>query len=241
MLNKIPKIIHYCWFGKKDKPDIVNNCIDSWKRILTDYKIIEWNEENFDVESNLYVKQAYESGKFAFVSDYVRLKALYDYGGIYLDTDVEVFKSFDDLLDNESIWGFEEANYIATSTIGAKKGNEIIGEFLNLYNNKSFISNSGDFEFTTNVTMVTDLLEKRNVDMDNSYQKLNYATIYPREFFSPYDYANCRDFTTENTYCKHYFYKSWIPFHQKIKSKVKFILSKIIGGDNIAKIREYIK
>ena len=104
MVNKIPKIIHYCWFGKKDKPDIVNHCINSWKKVLDDYEIIEWNEDNFDVESNTYVKQAYESGKFAFVSDFVRIKALYDYGGIYLDTDVEVFKKFDDLLDNESFW-----------------------------------------------------------------------------------------------------------------------------------------
>ena len=241
MVNKIPKIIHYCWFGKKDKPDIVNHCINSWKKVLDDYEIIEWNEDNFDVESNTYVKQAYESGKFAFVSDFVRIKALYDYGGIYLDTDVEVFKKFDDLLDNETFWGFEEANYIATSTIGSQKNNKIIGEFLNLYNNKRFIDNNEKFKFTTNVKMVTDLLVKKNLKLDNSYQNLDYATIYPREFFSPYDYANCRDFTTSNTYCKHYFYKSWLPFNQKIKSKIKFILSKIIGGDNIAKLREYMK
>lgn len=241
MVNKIPKVIHYCWFGKKDKPDIVNSCIDSWKRVLNDYEIIEWNEDNIDIESNMYIKQAYQSCKFAFVSDYVRLKVLYDYGGIYLDTDVEVFKSFNDLLENDSIWGFEEANYVATSTIGAQKGNELIGEFLNSYNNKSFVNNNGAFEFTTNVLIVTNLLERNGVKMDNSFQQIDNATIYPRDFFSPYDYSNCRDFTTNNTYCKHYFYKSWLPLNQKIKSRIKYILAKTIGGDNIAKIRKYIK
>ena len=126
MSNKIPKIIHYCWFGKKEKPNIVKKCISSWKVILKDYEIIEWNEENFDISSNNFVRQAYENGKFAFVSDYVRVYALYNYGGIYLDTDVEVFKNFDPLLNNESFWGFEEKNFIATSTIGAQKNNKFI-------------------------------------------------------------------------------------------------------------------
>ena len=119
---EIPKIIHYCWFGKKDKPELVKRCIKSWENNLNDYKIIEWNEDTFDINSNKFVKQAYEAGKFAFVSDYVRVYALYNYGGIYMDTDVEVYRTFSkDILKNESFWGFEEKNFIATSTIGAKK------------------------------------------------------------------------------------------------------------------------
>ena len=98
--DNIPKIIHYCWFGKNEKPDIVIKCIDSWKKILNEYEIIEWNEKNFKIDSNKFVKQAYDSKKFAFVSDYVRVYALYNYGGIYLDTDVEVFKSLDELNSN---------------------------------------------------------------------------------------------------------------------------------------------
>lgn len=101
----IPKIIHYCWFGGKEKPDIVKRCLASWRNHLTDYQFIEWNEINFDINRNVYVKQAYEAGKFAFVSDYARVFALFHFGGIYLDTDVEVFKSFDDLLHHESFWG----------------------------------------------------------------------------------------------------------------------------------------
>ena len=95
-MNNIPKIIHYCWFGRGEKPQIVNQCIKSWKRILTDYEIIEWNEDNFDINSNPYVKEAYENRKFAFVSDYVRVHALYNIGGIYLDTDTEAFNSLDE-------------------------------------------------------------------------------------------------------------------------------------------------
>lgn len=103
--QRISKIIHYCWFGGKEKPDIVKKCLYSWHEHLSGYEIIEWNEENFDVHCHTYVKEAYESRKFAFVSDYVRVYALYHFGGIYLDTDVEVFKPFDDLLHHESFWG----------------------------------------------------------------------------------------------------------------------------------------
>ena len=125
MDRSIPKIIHYCWFGNNEKPNIVKKCIASWKEHLKEYEIIEWNEKTFDINSNKFVKEAYEKGMYAFVSDYVRVYALYNYGGIYLDTDVEVKKSFNDLLDNDSIWGFEEKNFIATSTIGACKKNKL--------------------------------------------------------------------------------------------------------------------
>ena len=99
--NKIPKIIHYCWFGKKEKPEIVKKCINSWTDKLKEYEIIEWNEDNFEMNSNRFITEAYRLGKYAFVSDYVRLYALYEYGGIYLDTDVEIYKEFsEDILEN---------------------------------------------------------------------------------------------------------------------------------------------
>lgn len=239
--EKIPKIIHYCWFGGKEKPEIVKRCIKSWKDILVDYEIKEWNESNFDINSNLFVKQAYEAGKFAFVSDFVRVNALYNYGGIYLDTDVEVFKSFDDLLDNDSFWGFEEKNYIATSTIGCKKGNKLIKEFLSKYDDKKFIFENGQENLETNVSIVSEIISSLGVEMNNKYQKIEgLATFYPQEYFSPYDYINCYSKATSNTYAIHHFYKSWLPTSVKIKSVIKKVIAKFIGGERIAKLRNAI-
>ena len=237
---KINKCIHYCWFGKGEKPEIVNKCINSWRKILYDYEIIEWNEDNFDINCNQYVKEAYEAKKFAFVSDYVRLYALFNYGGIYLDTDVEIFKRFDDLLYNESIWGFEQENYIATSTIGAVKGNKIVGEFLSLYKDRQFIKEDGSYDDITNVAMVTKMLEEKGLKMNGAFQKIDAATFYPQTYFSPYDYINCRKFITDDTYCIHYFYKSWLPYKTRLKGTFKEILANLIGGDNIAKLRKVI-
>lgn len=239
--NEIPRIIHYCWFGGKEKPEIVKRCIKSWKDILVDYEIKEWNESNFDINSNLFVKQAYEAGKFAFVSDFVRVNALYNYGGIYLDTDVEVFKSFDDLLDNDSFWGFEEKNYIATSTIGCKKGNKLIKEFLSKYDDKKFIFENGQENLETNVSIVSEIISSLGVEMNNKYQKIEgLATFYPQEYFSPYDYINCYSKATSNTYAIHHFYKSWLPTSVKIKGVIKKVIAKFIGGERIAKLRNAI-
>lgn len=239
--NEIPRIIHYCWFGGKEKPEIVKRCIKSWKDILVDYEIKEWNESNFDINSNLFVKQAYEAGKFAFVSDFVRVNALYNYGGIYLDTDVEVFKSFDDLLDNDSFWGFEEKNYIATSTIGCKRGNKLIKEFLSKYDDKKFIFENGQENLETNVSIVSEIISSLGVEMNNKYQKIEgLATFYPQEYFSPYDYINCYSKATSNTYAIHHFYKSWLPTSVKIKSVIKKVIAKFIGGERIAKLRNAI-
>lgn len=242
MQDNIPKIIHYCWFGKKEKPSIVKRCIQSWSSILKDYKIIEWNEENFNINSNEFVRQAYNAGKFAFVSDYVRVYALYNYGGIYMDTDVEVYKKFgEDILRNDSFWGFEEKNYIATSTIGAKKGNKLIEIFLKSYDNKTFIKENGDFDTLTNVAIVSEIIKKLGVELDGSYQKIEgMATFYPQEYFSPYDYINCYSKRTDNTYTEHHFYKSWLPFSERIKGNIKKITAKLIGGQRIAKLREII-
>ncbi|MDY3002438.1 MAG: capsular polysaccharide synthesis protein [Romboutsia timonensis] len=239
--SSIPKIIHYCWFGNGDKPEIVKKCIASWKEILYDYEIIEWNETNFDINTNKYVLQAYNAKKFAFVSDYVRVFALYNYGGIYLDTDVEVFKNFDNLLHNDSFWGYEQENYIATSTIGSKKGNKLIKDFLESYEDKAFIKEDGTFDDLTNVAIITNILEDYGLNRNGQYQKIDeIATFYPQTYFSPYDYINCRKFITENTYCMHYFYKSWLPISSRIKSNIKILLSKIIGGENIYRIRNIL-
>ncbi|WP_106496636.1 glycosyltransferase family 32 protein [Lentibacillus sp. Marseille-P4043] len=240
-VSRIPKRIHYCWFGEKEKPAVVNKCLKSWRKHLVDYEIIEWNEKNFNVNCNLYVKEAYESKKFAFVSDYVRVHALYNEGGIYLDTDVEVFQSFDDLLHHHSFWGFEQENYIATSTIGAEKGNELIKIFLDSYQDKTFNKGDGCLDQLTNVAIVTTIMKQMGVKLDGSYQKLvGLGTFYPQTYFSPYDYINCRKFITEKTYTIHHFYKSWLSPKERLKGNLKVFISRIIGGENIYRIRKAV-
>lgn len=241
-MKKIPKIVHYCWFGRGEKPAIVEQCINSWRKKLIDYEIIEWNEDNFDVNCNIYVKEAYENKKYAFVSDYVRIHALYNMGGIYLDTDTEVFKSLDEFLDEDSFWGFEEKNYIATSTIGAKKGNKLIKMFLDFYQGKSFNETSKNIETSTNVQIVTKIFKDLGFEMNGEKQTIEgIGTIYPQEYFSPYDYINYYDKRTKNTYTMHHFYKSWISPRDRMKSNIKKVLANTIGGKYIAKIRSIIQ
>lgn len=238
--NNIPKIIHYCWFGKKEKPIMIKKCIKSWKENLSEYEIKEWNEDNFDININSFVRQAYEKGKFAFVSDYVRVFALYNYGGIYMDTDVEVYKSFDyEILNNDSFWGFEEKNFIATSTIGAKKGNKLIKKFIDSYENRNFIGSDGEIDTLTNVFIVSNMLKELGIKLDGTYQKIDgIATIYPQQYFSPYDYINCYSKENNNTYTIHHFYKSWLPLNIRIKGYIKKYIAKLIGGHRVAKFRQ---
>jgi hypothetical protein len=240
--NKIPKIIHYCWFGGKEKPELVKRCMGSWKKHLNDYEFIEWNEDNVDFNSNQYASEALKAKKFAFVSDYVRVYALYHYGGIYLDTDVVVFKPFDTLLGHDSFWGFEQENFVATSTIGAAKGNRLIREFLDLYKDRSFISENGTFDDLTNVSLVTKMFQDMGLKTNGELQRIGNENnlIYPQLFFSPYDYINCRNIKTEDTFTKHHFYKSWLPLDARLKSNLKGVLAKLIGGNNIARLRKLI-
>lgn len=232
----IPKIVHYCWFGKKEKPNNVLKCIESWKTILHDYEFIEWNESNFDISYNDYTLKAYENQKFAFVSDVARLKALYDYGGVYLDTDVIVYKSFNTILDNSCVLGFEEKNYVATSFMGCEKQLPLIKEFLDFYSESTFNS------LTTNVIILNDILLSKGLIRNGEKQVLcDYINVYPQEYFSPYDYINCVMNSTDNTYCAHLFYVSWSKRRDKIKRIMKKMLSSTIGKDGIYKIRKMIK
>ena len=226
--------------GKKN-PKIIKHCIKSWETYLPDYEIKEWNEGNFDINRNKYVKEAYNTGKYAFVSDYVRLHALYYEGGIYLDTDVEVFRSFDDLLLNETFWGFEQGNYIATSTIGARKKHSFIKLFLDTYQVKNFINVSGSFNLVTNVAAVTELLEEKGLQLNGEYQYIEgIGSFYPQSYFSPFDYINFRRLNDEKTYAMHHFHKSWMPVNVKIKTGIKKSVSYLIGGSNVYRLRKLI-
>lgn len=238
----IPKIIHYCWFGGKEKPDSVKKCIESWKKSLPDYQLMEWNEDNFNIEKLQYTKEAYAAKKYAFVSDVARIEALYQYGGIYMDTDVEVLKTFTPLLDARCILGMEEKEYVATSFMAFEKEHPLVKQFFNLYENISFLDKSGQIITGTNVAKLTNLLIEKGFVQENHYQELEEGIkIYPKEFFSPYDYINCHYNITENSYCVHHFAVSWMSKKEQVKKGIKKQLSKILGPKKMNKIREKIK
>lgn len=215
----IPKVIHYCWFGRGEKPDLAIKCIESWKKELPDYEIIEWNEDNFDIEQNLYVKQAYEKRKFAFVTDYVRLYVLYNYGGIYMDTDVEVLKSLDPFLKHPAFSGFENNDKIPTGIMAAKKGNNWIKDLLDEYKDLKFINDDGTLDLTTNVIRITNLTEKKyGLKCESSYQELeNTVVFYPYDYFCPKDWFSGNINLTNNTVTIHHFNGSW---HSKKEQKL---------------------
>lgn len=227
----IPRKIHYCWFGGKELPEDVKSYIETWKKYCPDYEIIEWNENNFDVTQNQYCKEAYEAKKWAFVSDYARLKVLYDFGGIYMDTDVEVVRPLDDLLQYNWFSGFESEDRIPTGTMGAGWNSTVIKIFLDNYNERHFIKDDGSFDLTTNVEVMTKLLkEKYKVQLNNTRQIFDNNSL-----LLPFDYLCAKSFftgeisKTENTYTIHHFKGTWRTKNDIKKDKVRKILVKCFG------------
>ena len=234
----IPKTIHYCWFGNKDKPAIIKKCLNSWKKILSEYEIIEWNEKNYDVLKNKFCTQAYEQKKFAFVSNVVRLDVLYKYGGIYLDTDVMVYKTFDEILDNNCVFGFEEKGYVSTSFMAAEKKCQFIKKFLEYYQNQTFIKDK-KLDMETNVVKLTRLLSDKGLKQNGEFQVLpGNIVVYPQVVFSPYDYINCYSKRTNETICEHLFNVSWQSKNQKIKKILKGVIPNLGGYEILKKLRK---
>ena len=220
-MNKktIPKIIHYCWFGKNPLPKEAKKYIESWKKKCPDYEIIEWNENNFDINSNVYAKEAYEVKKWAFVSDYVRLYVLYNYGGIYLDTDVEVLKSFDFFLKYDAFLGFENQKHLTTGIMGCKKGYWLFNEFLSYYSNRHFVQKNGKYDMTPNVITITKICKKYGLVINNKLQNIKKLTIFPNEYFCPSGFETGKINVTNNTVVIHHFFGSWLPNDaQKIRN-----------------------
>ena len=209
----IPKKIHYCWFGGNPLSEEVKRYIASWKKYCPDYEIIEWNESNFDVTENAYCKEAYEAKKWAFVSDYARLKVLHDHGGFYMDADVEVVKSLDPLRVYDAVSGYESQTHIATGTMGACRDNEWISMLLSDYDDRHFLKEDGTYDLTTNVEVITRLTVERY------HLQLNGAkTMFGENMvFLPFDYLCAKSLETgeilrsENTFTIHHFAGSWLP------------------------------
>lgn len=206
----IPKVIHYCWFGDKEIPSLEKQCIQTWQKALPEYKIMFWNEKSFDLDTVSYVKQAYDNKKYAFVSDYVRIYALYNFGGIYLDTDVEVLKSFDPFLNNSAFIGFENKTMIGTGIIGASKNNKLFFELLKYYNELNFVDNQGNLDTTTNVQIFEKILKKYGFKNQNSSQTILGLEIFERDFFCPKKVSENKFEITTRTVSKHHFSGSWL-------------------------------
>lgn len=206
----IPKIIHYCWFGGKPKPPLAEKCIKSWKKFCPDYEIIEWNESNFDISAApLYVRQAHEAGRWAFVTDYVRLKAMTEMGGIYMDTDVEVIKPLDPYLKHEAFAGFEHPTRVQTGLLACEKGFPLFLEFMRYYDTATFLKEDGSVDITTNVQILTDLCAGKGLRLDGTYQVVDGFAIYPTEVFCPVDYDTEKLHKTRKTVTIHWFAASW--------------------------------
>lgn len=230
----IPKIIHYCWFGKGPLPPLAEKCIKSWKKYLPDYKIIEWNENNFNVNICSYTKEAYEAKKFAFVSDYARFWILYHYGGVYLDTDVEIIKSLDPIIkkgpfmgcetkDKEDIW----PKVASGLGIACYKGHPIYKDILDHYNSSSFLLKDGSYNCTTVVSRVSEILKKHGLQPKESTQVCEDIVIYPPDFFCPKSHMNRVIKITPNTYSIHHYDGSWIKKNNRLIICEKFLGTRI--------------
>ena len=229
----IPKIIHYVWVGGNLKSKDIQRCMKTWKKHLKDYEIIEWNERNFDINQNQYCKEAYEAKKWAFVTDYVRLKVLYDYGGIYMDSDVEVCKSLDDFRQYNWFSGFESINKIPTGTMGSCWNGEVIKLLLDDYNDRHFIKDDGSYDITTNVETITKILSKEyDVLLNNTRQVFG-----DRNILFPFDYLCAKDLmdgkikVSINTYTIHHFAGSWLTPWLVRRHKLKIFLVHIFGSE----------
>jgi len=203
----IPRIIHYCWFGENEKPDLVKKCISSWKAKLKDYLIIEWNENNFDINIHQFVKKAYDKKLYAFCNDWVRMWAMYHYGGISLDTDVEVLKPLDKFLEHKCFTGHETIDIPVCAIIGSIPGHPWIKKILDYYDD-----NDVELNYNTPNTQIIKKLSKNLLDYEaNGYTYMrNNVVVYPQEVFAPYDHSKFITKPTKESYTVHHFQRSWL-------------------------------
>lgn len=235
--QRIPKTIHYIWLGTRKLDKLSEKCINTWKKILPDYEIVRWDDEKCLelINQNEYARQAYEAKKYAFVSDYLRLYVLYNYGGVYMDTDVQVIKSIDSFLTENAFTCFENKSHIPTALLASEKNNIWIGMLLKDYDNRKFIDSSGNMDLTTNVDRITKLSFDWGFVPNGEEQILKSGVhIYTKDYFCPLDtLASKNDVITDNTYAIHLYNGSWrSPVRRKlsaIKKKLGINPDKLFG------------
>lgn len=239
----IPKKIHYCWFGRSSKSELIEQCIYSWKKYLPEYEIIEWNEDNFDIHINAYVEEAYQEKKWAFITDYVRLYVLYNEGGIYMDTDVEVLKSLDIFLEHAAFSGFESRDGVPTGIMASVKKHPVIRELLKDYEDKHFYLSGGECDLTTNVVLITKYFVNNGLKLNNKKQNINNFLIYPQIYFCPNTFGMIFGMHSSRSYTIHHFDGSWKEYRREKNWRYKWghyvvgLLKNILGTDHYEKLR----
>ncbi len=223
----IPKVIHYCWFGGKPLSRLNERCLASWKQFMPDYEIKLWDESNFDVNCIPYVAEAYKAGKYAFVSDYARTWIIYNYGGIYLDTDVEVIKPFDDIVDAGPFMACENRPqpnrplYVALGLgFGCEPHHPFLKEFMESYRHKHFVNADGSYNMVTVVERFTELLERHGLQRVDGIQEIGGVRIYPKDYFCPIDTHGQALTITERTRTIHHYAGSWSTPWRRFKKRM---------------------
>lgn len=252
----IPKIIHYCWLSGEEFPQDIKRNITTWKAILPDYEFMLWDTKRFDLEQWPFAKEAFEKKKYAFASDIVRLYAVHKYGGIYLDTDVQILKKFDDLLHLPYFAGLEHANIIEAAVFGAEKDSEWLKLCLQHYDNRSFVKKDGSFDITILPTILKKQIQKEREivtmtskelqNIDELIQNKEKFFLHPCEYFSPKDVETGTIHSSKNTYAIHHFNSSWLPYFSKVRRKIKLLIglkttNRIIANPLVAGLLGYFK
>lgn len=217
----IPKVIHYAWFGEKPLPPAAVKCISSWKRYCPDYEIRRWDEANYDYKAHPYTREAYEHKKYAFVTDYLRLEVLFRYGGIFFDTDVEVIRNFDALLELPGFTGFEHGEYKNPPVnvgvgVGVQAGNPIIKAMIDDYKQRSFVEENGKPNLTPCPVYQTDILKRFGLTPEDHEQDLGHMVIFPTDYFCPMNYYTGKLSVTDNTYSIHHYSATWMPLYRRV-------------------------
>jgi hypothetical protein len=234
----IPKIIHFCWLSDDEFPPLIKRCMDTWKVKLPDYEFVHWNREKFNLDSNIWVKQAFETKKYAFAADYIRLYAVYHYGGIYLDTDIEVVKSFDDLLNRPYFAGAEGEGIIEAGVFGAEKHSLWVKQCLDYYKDKTFIQSDGSFDTLTlprimmqQISLIKTFKElfPKDISPQEQANQKDFMYMFPKDFFCAKNHGTGQIEQTNNTYCIHHFAMSWVNKNHTMLPNLKRKLMNIFG------------
>ena len=244
---KLPKIIHYCWFGGKPLDEKALRCIESWKKYFPDYEIIQWNEQNFDINRCDFMRKAYDARKWAFVSDVARLMVIYDHGGIYFDTDVEVVAPYDDILasDADGFLGLESTMCVNSGLgFGAIAHNQLIQKLIEQYQTLRYEDYSADLSQIACTVLTTDVLLQQGFAAEDRKQRISGFDIYPTTYFSPIDYYTGKLRRTEQTHSIHWYNASWLNEQErKVFSRSRHLAAWIgrTASDHIWGIADCIK